>query len=176
MMESSAVLLDRGLLMNDTNNTSHQTCNSEHYGKQQQQQQQREVDIKIEHERSVNVNVEKSMLSRPNNEEQQQQREEERIEEITVDYVISTNEQTGEAVIEAETSQVFEKIHTAGGPDGAEILISDRSEFRQRHLYDDDVIEIERQKLEEEILKREIEGLPLFFIFNFINFNNFFLI
>lgn len=161
MMESSAVLLDRGLLMNDTNNTSHQTCNSEHYGKQQQQR--REVDIKIEHERSVNVNVERSS-SKPNNEEQQQQqREEERIEEITVDYVISTNEQTGEAMIEAETSQVFEKIHTAGGPDGAEILISDRSEFRQRHLYDDDVIEIERQKLEEEILKREIEGFPHFY-------------
>jgi hypothetical protein len=166
LLESDAVLLDKGLL-NETC-ASHSPETSMVVGG---------VEIKIEHERSIDGGVigTNDMLvvePRPYSlVHESQLQEEERIEEITVDYVISTNEATGEAVIEEETSQMFEKIQSTGHPHaltGADDLsasycsgggrLVDRSEFRQRHLYDDDIIEMERQKLEEEILKREFEG------------------
>lgn len=166
LLESDAVLLDKGLL-NETC-ASHSPETSMVVGG---------VEIKIEHERSLDGGVtgNNDMLvvePRPYNlVHESQLQEEERIEEITVDYVISTNEATGEAVIEEETSQMFEKIQSTGHPHAltgtADLSASycsgggrlvDRSEFRQRHLYDDDIIEMERQKLEEEILKREFEG------------------
>ena len=116
MMESSAVLLDRGLL-NETgtsqtlhgHNTSDGSPETNKNNNNNKPNSAREVDIKIEHERSVNLNVDhrNALRSKSNERATPLAREEERIAEITFDYVISTNE-TGEAVIEEETSQVFE--------------------------------------------------------------------
>jgi hypothetical protein len=99
----------------------------------------RVLDVRIEHETSQT----KGGFLETNEDE-------ERIEEITVDYVISTNE-IGDTFIE-ETSQFFERFQND------RTCLNDKSEFRNRNFFDDEVIENERQILEEEILKREIEG------------------